>query len=100
MPPLAAAQLPLAGMVSIGVPGRNALENSASAVYRGNLDPHALLLPEADYLKSLEAFFDPVLALPASRRRGWICGLGHGVLPATPEHHVRLFVDLQRELFQ
>jgi uroporphyrinogen decarboxylase len=67
---------------------------------QGNLDPHALLLPESDYLKSLEQFFDPVLALPPSKRRGWICGLGHGVLPATPEHHVRLFVELQRELFQ
>lgn len=66
---------------------------------QGNFDPHAMLLPEADFLRSLERFFDPLLALPARRRRGWICGLGHGVLPATPEHHVRLFVDLQRELF-
>ena len=45
------------------------------------------------------AIIRPLLALPIRRRQGWICGLGHGVLPATPEHHVRLFVDLQRELF-
>jgi len=66
---------------------------------QGNIDPHALLLPEADFLRSVEQFFAPVAALPAERRRGWICGLGHGVLPATPENHVRLFIDLQRELF-
>jgi uroporphyrinogen decarboxylase len=66
---------------------------------QGNFDPHALLLPEADFLQAMRAFLAPVRALPASLRRGWICGLGHGVLPSTPESHVRLFVDLQREAF-
>jgi len=94
--------LPIAG---IGIDWRTPIADVLAEfgglwAIQGNLDPHALLLPESDYLKSLEQFFDPVLALPASKRRGWICGLGHGVLPATPEHHVRLFVDLQRELFQ
>jgi uroporphyrinogen decarboxylase len=37
--------------------------------------------------------------LPAQQRRGWICGLGHGVLQKTPETHVRRFVSLQREIF-
>jgi len=66
---------------------------------QGNFDPHALLLPEPDFLQALRAFLAPVHALPASSRRGWICGLGHGVLPSTPEAHVRLFVDIQRETF-
>ncbi|MCB0385974.1 MAG: hypothetical protein KDD43_11325, partial [Bdellovibrionales bacterium] len=30
---------------------------------------------------------------------GWVCGLGHGVLPATPEGNVRAFVDTVRERF-
>ena len=38
-------------------------------------------------------------ALPASARRGWICGLGHGVLQKTPESNVLLFLRLQREYF-
>jgi uroporphyrinogen decarboxylase len=37
-------------------------------------------------------------ALPAELRRGWICGLGHGVLQRTPEANVRRFVTLQREI--
>jgi uroporphyrinogen decarboxylase len=74
-------------------------EFGAHWAVQGNIDPHTLLLPEADFLESVEQFFAPVAALPAGQRRGWICGLGHGVLPATPENHVRLFVDLQRELF-
>ncbi len=94
--------LPLAG---IGIDWRSPITDALAEfgdrwAIQGNFDPHALLLPEADFLKSVERFFAPLVALPASRRRGWICGLGHGVLPATPEHHVRLFVDLQRELFQ
>ena len=37
--------------------------------------------------------------LPAALRRGWICGLGHGILQKTPEANVRRFVSLQREIF-
>jgi uroporphyrinogen decarboxylase len=93
--------LPIAGIgIDWRTPLVEALEEFGDRwAIQGNFDPHAMLLPEADFLRSLEAFFDPLLALPMSKRRGWICGLGHGVLPATPEHHVRLFVDLQRELF-
>ncbi|HKE44244.1 MAG TPA: uroporphyrinogen decarboxylase family protein [Steroidobacteraceae bacterium] len=88
----------------IGVDWRTPLadvlhEFGAQWAVQGNIDPHTLLLPEADFLRSAEHFLSAVAALPAERRRGWICGLGHGVLPATPENHVRLFVDLQRELF-
>jgi uroporphyrinogen decarboxylase len=32
-------------------------------------------------------------------RRGWVCGLGHGILQKTPEDNVRRFVALQREIF-
>ncbi len=40
-----------------------------------------------------------IRALPAALRRGWVCGLGHGVLQRTPEANVRRFVTLQREIF-
>ena len=93
--------LPLAGIgIDWRTPLVEALEEFGDRwAIQGNFEPHAMLLPEADFLRSLERFFDPLLALPIRKRQGWICGLGHGVLPATPEHHVRLFVDLQRELF-
>jgi uroporphyrinogen decarboxylase len=93
--------LPLAGIgIDWRTPVVEVLEEFGDRwAIQGNFDPHAMLLPEADFLRSLERFFDPILALPIRRRQGWICGLGHGVLPATPENHVRLFVALQRELF-
>lgn len=66
---------------------------------QGNVDPQWLHLPAAELEARLRAWFAPMLALPPEARRGWICGLGHGVLQHTPEANVRLFLRLQRELF-
>lgn len=97
-------QLRVLALSGIGIDWRTpiveALEEFADQwAIQGNFDPQALLLPEADFLRAAESFFAPIRALPAALRRGWICGLGHGVLPATPERHVQVFIDLQRELF-
>jgi uroporphyrinogen decarboxylase len=60
---------------------------------QGNIDPSWMLLPRAELEPKLDESFARVAALPRSARRGWICGLGHGVLPKTPEENVRLFVQ-------
>jgi uroporphyrinogen decarboxylase len=66
---------------------------------QGNIDPHWLFLEPEVFRARVSAVFEKVKALPAHYRQGWICGLGHGVLPKTPESNVRLFVELQREFF-
>ncbi|MFM1885672.1 MAG: uroporphyrinogen decarboxylase [Pseudomonadota bacterium] len=66
---------------------------------QGNVDPEWLHLPADELEVRLRAWFGRMLAQPAALRRGWICGLGHGVLQRTPESNVRLFLRLQRELF-
>jgi len=66
---------------------------------QGNFDPERLRDGGAGLDAELRGFFEPVAALPAAMRRGWICGLGHGVLQATPEANVRRFLELQREYF-
>lgn len=66
---------------------------------QGNIDPNWLLLETHDFENRVRSVFEKVKALPAEVRRGWICGLGHGVLPKTPEAHVRLFTQLNREYF-
>jgi uroporphyrinogen decarboxylase len=64
---------------------------------QGNFD-QALLLCERNELKQhLNRYLAPLADQP---RPGWICGLGHGVLPGTPEDNVRLFVDTVREVMQ
>jgi uroporphyrinogen decarboxylase len=64
---------------------------------QGNFD-QALLLCERDELeRQIRLFLQPMVE---KRPGGWICGLGHGVLPTTPEDNVRLFVDTVREVMQ
>ena len=74
-----------------------AIEMFPRGFVQGNFDP-ALLLSEPDDLKQrLTRYLETLIH---HDRSGWICGLGHGVLPGTPEANVRLFVDTVRESFQ
>jgi uroporphyrinogen decarboxylase len=66
---------------------------------QGNIDPNWLFLEAPELETRLRAVFESVKKLPAKYRQGWVCGLGHGVLPRTPESNVRLFLRLQKELF-
>lgn len=66
---------------------------------QGNIDPCWLFLEPAELTRRLSQVFEAVKKLPSSKRRGWICGLGHGVLPKTPEANVRLFLNLQKKFF-
>src|SRR5712691_2202932 len=72
-----------------------ALGMFAHGFVQGNFDP-ALLLGKPDELKNqLTKYLE---ALMRHDRAGWVCGLGHGVLPGTPEENVRIFVDTVREV--
>jgi uroporphyrinogen decarboxylase len=65
---------------------------------QGNFNQSLLRDSRPDELKQhLKTFLDPLLK---HDRGGWICGLGHGVLPKTPEENVRLFVNTVREVLQ
>ena len=64
---------------------------------QGNFD-QALLLCERDELKrQILRYLEPLVK---HSRDGWVCGLGHGVLPGTPEDNVRIFVETVREVMQ
>jgi len=66
---------------------------------QGNVDPQWLHLPGDELERRLREYFTVIRNLPHALRRGWICGLGHGILQRTPEANVRRFVALQREIF-
>ena len=72
---------------------------TAHGFIHGNLDPPDLLLTGASLEQALERFVAPLRALDVETRRGWMCGLGHGVLPGTSEDSVRRFVTFIRETF-
>lgn len=95
---------PWAGCAGIGVDWRWDLREalrlgSEFGFVQGNFDPSLLFLPAKEFRNELRAFLEPLRALPAESRRGWICGLGHGVLPRTPEENVATFVRTVREVF-
>ena len=89
------------GLAGIGVDHRwdlmEACKTVSSGFVQGNFDQSLLLSERSELERHLRAFLEPMIA---ARPPGWICGLGHGVLPKTPEDNVRLFVDTVRETFQ
>ena len=64
---------------------------------QGNFDPALLLCEPDEFKQRLIRYLEP---LKEHERAGWVCGLGHGVLPGTPEENVRLFVNTVREVLQ
>ena len=75
-------------------------EFSGRFAMQGNFDPDILTLPEEDARRDIISYLDHIYALPKEMRRGWICGLGHGVTPKAKEANVRAFVQLAREMFR
>ena len=66
---------------------------------QGNFDQSLLFLDTAAFERVLSDWLEPLRTLPPPERCGWVCGLGHGVLPATPEAHVMKFMETIRKVF-
>ena len=60
---------------------------------QGNLDPSALLLPEAQLRERVAK-----LLAGASKAHGHICNLGHGIHQFTPPSQAQIFIDAVHEL--
>jgi uroporphyrinogen decarboxylase len=89
------------GLAGVGVDSRwnvsEALDLFPNGFVQGNFDQALLLCERSELKRHLTRYLAP---LRNQTRPGWICGLGHGVLPGTPEDNVRLFVDTVREVMQ
>lgn len=66
---------------------------------QGNFDQSLLHLEASAFEKALDAYLAPLKRLSPEQRAGWVAGLGHGVLPATPERNVHRYVEKIREVF-
>lgn len=66
---------------------------------QGNFDQSMLFLPENEFESYLRNYLKEFQNLTEEQRAGWVCGLGHGVLPKTPEKNVKNFVKIVRESF-
>lgn len=74
------------------------LKTSKAGFVQGNFDQGLLHMEAADFDLALDEYLETYTALSPEERVGWVCGLGHGVLPKTPERNVRRFVDRVREV--
>lgn len=94
------AQLPWAGQ---GFDHRCSLAESFKVLNKGfvqgNFDQSLLFMDEDNFKKALSSFIRSMKEMPMADRAGWVCGLGHGLLPKTPERHVKMFVDTVRSEF-
>lgn len=66
---------------------------------QGNFDQSMLFLERSQFQECLGIYIENMKSLSVEERTGWVSGLGHGVLPKTPEDHVRLFVETVRKAF-
>ncbi len=65
---------------------------------QGNFDQALLFLPENDFAVWVQKYLEPLRQLSIEERCGWVSGLGHGVLPKTPEKNVRKLIQSIREV--
>lgn len=78
---------------------RDVLPKSKSGFVQGNFDQSLLHLDPAHFKTQLGQYLQPYRDLSLDDRAGWVCALGHGVLPKTPEDNVRHFVEFVRSSF-
>lgn len=65
---------------------------------QGNFDQLFLFQDFEVFKVTLDEYLKTYQALSLDERAGWVCGLGHGVLPETPEKNVKYFVQRVREV--
>jgi uroporphyrinogen decarboxylase len=94
------AGAPFAGL---GVDHRHALAKMLPlhqlGFLQGNFDQCLLHLDADAFEKAARGYLSLLREVSVKGRAGWVCGLGHGVLPQTPERNVKHFVELVRETF-
>lgn len=67
---------------------------------QGNFDQLLLCLEQDEFKKHLQRYLQPLQEMSNEERAGWVCGLGHGVVPWVKEDNVKCFVDQVREVFR
>jgi uroporphyrinogen decarboxylase len=72
---------------------------SKTGFVQGNFDQSLLFGETGAFKEELAAYVRNMKSLSVEQRAGWVSGLGHGVLPKTPEAHVRLFIETIRKEF-
>ncbi|TGN11648.1 uroporphyrinogen decarboxylase [Leptospira ilyithenensis] len=92
------------GLAGFGVDHRFSMEELLKGGYsrgflQGNFDQSLLFLPKEEFKKALLNYLKPIKRLTKEERKGWVSGLGHGVLQGTPESNIKEMIATIREEF-
>lgn len=74
-----------------------ALQNHRIGFVQGNFDQSLLFMEKSAFEAQADRYLTALKQLSPEQRAGWVSGLGHGVLPGTPEANVRRLVQMVRE---
>ena len=72
------------------------LNETDKGFVQGNFDEQLLLLPPNKLAMQLHMYCEK---LQEVNRKGWVCGLGHGINKMTPEYNVHTFIETIRTRF-
>lgn len=75
----------------------DALRGHRHGFVQGNFDQSLLFMESSEFKLQVEKYLARAKRLSLEERAGWVSGLGHGVLPGTPEQNVRDLVRMIRE---
>ncbi len=71
-----------------------------SGFAQGNFDQALLGADHETFKKEFQLYLERFLGMSPLERKGWVCALGHGVLPTAKEENVKYFVEYVREAFK
>ncbi|TGM63026.1 uroporphyrinogen decarboxylase [Leptospira meyeri] len=66
---------------------------------QGNFDQELLFADPNTLKHKIREYLLPIKDLDPKERKGWVAGLGHGVLQFTPETSIHLLIDETRKVF-
>lgn len=66
---------------------------------QGNFDQELLFADPTTLKQKIREYLLPIKDLDSEERKGWVAGLGHGVLQFTPETSIHLLIDETRKVF-
>jgi uroporphyrinogen decarboxylase len=76
------------------------LKKQKTGFVQGNFHQNYLTLESSAFKAHLEKYIAELKTLTPEQRAGWVCGLGHGVIPQAREENVKYFVQKIREEFK
>ena len=91
------SEVPFAGVgVDSNVSIQDVFSKRKAGFIQGNFSEKAITQDFAEFDKALNLFLEDINSLTIEDRRGWVCGLGHGVIKTTPQENVKHFVNKVR----